>query len=290
METNDPDDVLTLAILATHPQVDLLSVTVVPGSPEQVGLVRHILWTLLGSRDRIPVGARSPGHPKRAVSEFHDHWIGPWKKSDPDGEGCDILLDAVAKRPDAILVTGGPLTNAGRALAAASARDLPFFRSWTCQGGFAGDSVVPPGLRLPKFSGLETCPTFNLNGDPKAALALAASPLVARKSFVSKNVCHGILWDLAMHLRMTLRRPFHPGLELAYQGMDLYLKKKPDGKALHDPLAACCAIDPSICSWEDVELYREKGEWGTRLLPGSSQRVSVSADRVLFERVLVGIP
>jgi pyrimidine-specific ribonucleoside hydrolase len=41
METSDPDDVFTLCLLAHHPCVNLVSVTVTPGSKHQIGLVKY---------------------------------------------------------------------------------------------------------------------------------------------------------------------------------------------------------------------------------------------------------
>ena len=46
METQDPDDFLCLLFLASHPRVRLKAVTLVPGSQEQVGLVRWALERL----------------------------------------------------------------------------------------------------------------------------------------------------------------------------------------------------------------------------------------------------
>lgn len=54
METADPDDVMTLCMLATHPRVNLQAITVSPGGPDQVGLIKHILKLL---NLEIPVGA-----------------------------------------------------------------------------------------------------------------------------------------------------------------------------------------------------------------------------------------
>ena len=59
METGDPDDVLTLLWFLGHPQVDLRAVTVTPGTPYQVGVVRHVLG-LMGTD--IPVGAFNIKH------------------------------------------------------------------------------------------------------------------------------------------------------------------------------------------------------------------------------------
>lgn len=288
METGDPDDVLTLCLLATHPSAELVCVTVTPGSPQQVGLVRHVLDRL---GVRVPVGARSPGHPKPAVSEFHASWLGSWPDAEPDGEGKDVLLEASRTAPGTTLLTGAPLCNPGRALAALEP-GRPLFPRWVCQGGFAGDSVVPPELRLEKFAGRETCPTYNMNGDPKAALALVDTASIADKAFVSKNVCHGVVYDREMHGRILPFRDSNPGLAMLVDGMDHYLRHRSSGKAFHDPLAACAALDPSVCGFRRVRLFRERGEWGSRLAdPGDPKGVliSVSVDRPAFERVLTGV-
>jgi len=50
--------------------------------------------------------------------------------------------------------------------------------------------------------------------------------------------------------------------------------------------AACCAIDPSIATWAEVELYREKGEWGSRLSPGSGLEIITDHDHEKFVSVL----
>jgi pyrimidine-specific ribonucleoside hydrolase len=55
METGDPDDFLTLLLPAGHPAVRLRAVTVTPGTPDQIGLVRWALRRL--DHDEIPVGA-----------------------------------------------------------------------------------------------------------------------------------------------------------------------------------------------------------------------------------------
>lgn len=41
METNDPDDFLTPLLLAGHRMLNLCAVTILPGTPAQVGLVRR---------------------------------------------------------------------------------------------------------------------------------------------------------------------------------------------------------------------------------------------------------
>ncbi len=69
METADPDDSMTLAILATHPKVQLVSVSVHPGGTDQIGIVRHILRIL--DREDVRVGAGTPKSLAPRVSPFH---------------------------------------------------------------------------------------------------------------------------------------------------------------------------------------------------------------------------
>eukprot|EP00438_Fugacium_kawagutii_P013779 Skav232256 [mRNA] locus=scaffold273:154037:159511:- [translate_table: standard] len=55
METGDPDDVLTLLLLASHPKVQLCAVTITPGSLDQISLV---LWILQELQLEVRVGAQ----------------------------------------------------------------------------------------------------------------------------------------------------------------------------------------------------------------------------------------
>jgi inosine-uridine nucleoside N-ribohydrolase len=273
METQDPDDVMTLAILATHPRADLVGVSVMPGGRDQVGLVRYVLERL--DRGDVPVGG-DPNREGASVSAFHHKWLGQHE--------CAVTLtsqEVLLATEGATLLTGGPLKN--------FTHGLTRHPRWVAQGGFAGDSVVPPELRLKKFDGRETCPTFNFNGAPNTALAMLSNPHQKERLLVSKNVCHGVAWDRAFHNRIADLPKWTPGLRLVFQGMELYLQKNPDGKKLHDPLALTAAIDPTVCSFAEVEVYREKGEWGSRLQPGSSTRISIAVNRQRFFEVLTEV-
>ena len=275
METGDPDDAMTLCVLATHPRVDLLGVTVFPGGQDQVGLAKDIL-SLLGRSD-VPVGA---GQPKKAgdrVGGFYRKWLGDIEPSLPDGTAVEVIHTAL-RLGATHLITGAALTNPYQAMLS---WDGEFFDNWTCQGGFAGDNVVPPQHRLPKFAGRVTCPTFNLNGDVKAALALIDTPRIRVKHFVTKNVCHGIFYNESTQLPDGA----HPGLDLLKRGMRIYMRDHAGGKPLHDCIAAAAAIDPTIIEWVDGHIYRERGEWGTK--PGS-HKVSIALDVPAFERTLAG--
>lgn len=284
METADPDDALTLCLLASHPFVKLCGVTVTPGSKAQIAVIKLLLEKL--QRTDVPVGSRNPNHPKQCVSEFHYNWLEKSLASEahePDGLGEEILKLA-SEAGDLKIVSGAALSCVASYLEkyATSISEL------VIQGGFAGDSVVPEDQRLEKFVGRETCPTFNLNADVPAAKTIIATPLIKLKRFVSKNVCHGVIYDNEMHERIKPFKNNNIGLNLLVAGMEFYLDKKSHGKAFHDPLAACVAINPAICEFKEVEMYREKGEWGAKLSPGSNTLISVGINRDAFEHILVG--
>jgi len=319
METGDPDDFLTLLLLLGHPEVNLKAVTITPGTPDQVGVVRQALrWF---GRD-IPVGAYNLDHQPKSVREgtgpgegrhgprgvcvssWHYKAYGEIPASRDAAPGPEVLR-AVCDA-STTLITGAPLKNLGGAM------KLPGFQvgRLVVQGGFAGEGVVPPERQLPKFRGMVTCPTYNLNGDPKSALEALRYPGIGSRRFVSKNVCHGVIYDHEMHARIEGLKDKSESLRLIWQGMDVYLEKKgqksptrpsppeveesaPEamgGKAFHDPLAACCAIDPSIGEWAEVELYREKGAWGSRLAPESGVWIITGYDREKFLRTLTALP
>ena len=76
-------------------------------------------------------------------------------------------------------------------------------------------------------------------------------------------------------------------LRWIFRGMQTYLARHPEGKKFHDPLAACCAIDESIGTWAEVELFRARGEWGSRLRPGSNTWIIVDYDPERFIATLM---
>ena len=94
METGDPDDFLTLLLLLGHPAVTLQAVTVTPGAPDQIGLVRRAL--ALFGRD-IPVGAFNIDHPKSCVSTWHYRTYGSVPPSRDAEPGPGLLRTSTWK-------------------------------------------------------------------------------------------------------------------------------------------------------------------------------------------------
>jgi hypothetical protein len=294
METSDPDDFMTLLWLADHPALALRAVVVTPGSRDQCQLVR---WGLDAcGRTDVPVGAlhgpawwASEDGRKPRVSGFHYKVYGDSIRDHDVGEiaeGPALLAAQLRLDPHertALLVGSAP-KNTGRLLREHGDVVIPY---WVQQGGFAGDNLVPEPL--PKFRGRLTCPSFNPGGAPRDTLSLLASPRVGQRLFVSKNVCHGVVWTGALQHALKERiaqGPHRTGRDRMVHALDRYLEDKGVGKAMHDLVAAACLLDEAVCGFKPVSIYREKGEWGALADPGSSTRISVSFQEQRFVEVL----
>ncbi|WP_436770970.1 nucleoside hydrolase [Yinghuangia sp. YIM S09857] len=272
METRDPDDALTLCLLATHPRARLAAVTVNPGTPAQLAVVRELLGRL---GVEVPVGARYVDSPADAVSSFHHDWLGALPPTRSDGPAHEILAAVLAAEAGTVVLTGAPLHNLRQLLA--QHEDVAV-RRWVAQGGFAGDNLVPKEHRLEKFSGRTTCESFNFGGDKRAALAALASDRIVHRDLVSKNVTHGITWDADLQERLGVATDLTRGVQLAREGMAVYLAQRPDGKLLHDPLAACAVLDRNAFTWAPVDVTYSRGQWGAVPNPASATSITLAVD------------
>jgi inosine-uridine nucleoside N-ribohydrolase len=280
METRDPDDVLTLCLLSTHPALQLIAVTVTPGTTQQIAVVREVLRRLGCA---VPVGARHSASTAGAVSAFHAAWLGPLPDASSDGVAHEILAEALSTGADAVLLTGAPLHNLRLLL-----REHPqvTIHRWVAQGGFAGDNLVPPHRRLAKFAGRTMCESFNFGGDKRGTLAALASANVMQRDLVSKNVTHGFAWDAQLQARLTAAPDLHAGAALACEAMAVYLRDYPAGKLLHDPLALCAIVDRDVFEWQEVEVLYEQGQWGARAATGTQTFITVDVHRARAETAL----
>lgn len=278
METGDPDDCITLLLLLGHPKVNLKAVTITPGTPDQIGLVRHIIYNIF--KKDIPIGAYNKDHGKNCVSGWHYKVFGNVPQSTEAHSGPELLKELCDE--DTTMITGGPLKNLGRAIKSDGFK----LGRLVAQGGFAGEGVVPYELQLKKFCGFTTCATYNLNGAKQEALDVVATDLINEKYFVSKNVCHGVYYNQEMHNYFTKVKDKSLSLLYIHKAMDIYLTEHKNGKKFHDPLAACCAIDNSIGVWEQVDLYCNKGEWGAKLNYKSRTKIIIDYDRDKFIKTL----
>jgi len=282
METGDPDDFMTMLWLADHPQINLKAVTVTPGSKSQVGVVR---WGLDQLELDIPIGAYDIDREKTSVSGWHYSTFGVIPPSDNARPGWEVLAENLDA--ETTLLTGAPLKNI-KVLLRDHDEGVTIGR-WVAQGGFAGDPVVPEEHRLPQFAGKVTCPTYNFNGDPKGAILALAHPAIKERRCVSKNVCHGVFYNSDFHAEVEKVKDSRKSLGMIYDAMSGYLRKRKEGKKFHDPLAACAALDPSIVTWAEVEVYRAKGEWGSVPSKDTNTWITTAVDQEAFRRTFLGL-
>jgi pyrimidine-specific ribonucleoside hydrolase len=284
METRDPDDVLTLCLLASHPAVELAAVTVNPGTRAQVGIVSHLLERL---NVDVPIGARTPERDDGAVSAFHETWLGSVPHASAAAPAHELLAATFLDGRASVLLTTGPLHNVRQLLQRHPAAEVP---RWVAQGGFAGANLVAPADRLPEFGDAVTRESFNFGHDSKGALLALTTGRVATRELVSKNVTHGVVWDAALQREVSNRAELSLGLRLVVNAMRTYLRERPSGKALHDPLAAAAVVDSGAFTWAEVEVYRDQGRWGARAARRTNTVISVAVDRDRALSAILNVP
>jgi pyrimidine-specific ribonucleoside hydrolase len=277
MATGDPDDVFALCFVISHPGINLKAVTVSPGTAEQVGLIYHILSQ--SKYSGIPIGSQRPDYNANCVVPFYYQWLGSFQPRHADDLGYRILNHFIMNTPDIQILTGAHFKNFERL-----DTELSLSR-WVAQGGFAGSNIVPHEWQYHTFAYRETCPSSNFS-DFRQVRKLLDNKNFIEKCIVSKNVTHKAVYDVGLHARMEPLKNSCIGLNLIYSGMDLYLKKKPYGKKFHDPLAACVVVNPDICTFEEVELFKKNKEWGAKKQIGTNTFISINLDHEAFFKTL----
>ncbi|ETO09440.1 inosine-uridine preferring nucleoside hydrolase superfamily [Reticulomyxa filosa] len=241
----------------------------------------------------IPIGSGNAKHPKPCINgSIWKKVCGEFESGEADGAASQVIYNALTTYPDLVLVTGGPLTNVYSYLKTYEKTDQ-VISLWIGQGGFAGANVVPEQNQLSKFKGMTTCPTFNFNGNIKAADYCLNSKRIKRKLLVSKNVCHGCICNEAFFTQLTKYKNSNLGLNCIHQGLSVYAEKKNFNKKLHDLLAAACVVQENIVVFKPVQMSHNNTkygvEWGCQLAPNSDVFISVHYDPRLFFNTVAGI-
>jgi len=253
---NDPDDFFTLCHLVTA-GVNIKAILISPGDPEQVRLVRFFCDQV--GLD-IPIGVGKLDRYKRWKLGVHTELLERYKYPDNtkhDGFSGDIATDILKNNdPDIFII--GPAKGIGSFL-----KDNPDFEGSkaTMQGGFVGYHLYPPKIRLEKFEDRVWVPTFNLNGDRKGGMRFIDSK-IKRKQFVSKNICHTVVYDRDKYNKMNT--PRDRASELYMETMHLYLSKHNE-KKFHDPCAAVCHMHPEVGTWIRGKICKMESGWGAVL-------------------------
>ena len=243
------DDAVALVIAFTHPDVELIGISVVAGNVPLDRAVQNALYTReLVGRDDVPIHA-GEATPLRLPLETAQNVHGgdgmgdiglELTGRDPDGDdGVDALLAAAHDHAGELtLVTLGPLTNLARALE----RDpsLPDRIPRTVVMGGAADHI----------GNVTPVAEFNMWADPHAVDRVLSSGL--KLEFVGWDISrkHAVVTpEVADELRTT-------GTPVAEFCVDIQrvvarfcaTETKLAGFDLPDPITMAYAVDPSIAT------------------------------------------
>ncbi len=282
LETGDPDDILAFLFMLKHPRVDLKGVVMSPGTPDQIGLIKHLLH--IYQRPDIPIGAFNLDHPKPTVSNWYRKTFGEFENSREAVNGANLILSTCT--PDTVMLCCGPMRNLGKAIELADQDHSRFtLKKVFIQGGFAGKNVVPEAHILEKFKGKEMIHSWNLDAAQSDSLRVLNSSRCQEIRMVSKNVCHGIQWDTGL------------SEQLKDQGTDMiqridgimthYRNHKGTPKIIHDIVAASCVLTPNICDWAQISVrHQRKSGWGASPSASSNTFISIAFHSEAFVRTL----
>lgn len=280
----DADDFFALCYFVAA-GAKIKAITITPGDSDQVAVAKFLLKEL---GIDAPVGIPDPSRTKSSSTPFHTDFLRGYKypvTAKHDGLGHEIIYQVRKDDPDVQLFVCGPVSN----VAEFFRKHSMGFCQATMQGGFCSyriQDIVDPlyqapwradAIRLPKFMGLETCPTFNLNGDKEGGLDFIGHPLIKRR-FVGKNVCHSVVFDKeknTMFSEEDLKK--NRALQIFHEAGGFYFSKHPE-KKFHDPTAAVCHMHPEIAHWVKGKLYRKEGKWGTHLVEDGDD-ICIELDR-----------
>ena len=257
---HDPDDFFALCYFQSV-GVNIRAITVAEGDPDQVAVARMFCREV--GLD-IPIGVAKTDRSKMSSGGVHYDLLkkyGHQRAEMHDGDGWKVMEDTFKEYPDCEVFVCGPMKSFGEFLR----RNDNTIDRVTVQGGFLSyDLHSFPCKRLDKFEGKDMVPTFNLGGSNKDGLEVVNSVNIKERRFVSKNVCHTVVYDKDVHDFIKKAPINNKADELFVNGMDLYLRRHSE-KKFPDPTAAVCHMHPEIAGWVRGKLHCSKGKWGTRL-------------------------
>lgn len=244
METGDPDDLITLLMLLSNPDVDLKAVTCWQGSAIQIGLIKHVL-ELAGLESTVLVGGENKQEPQE-LSPYYTRVVGKWKPQTAQYNATEVFAKVLKQYPDVNILTGAPLTNVAEFLN--NNKDDLLIKRVVTQGGFLGSIVENP---LRKFEGVNAIRSYNLSSDTSAFDVVNDSKNITDLTFVTKDFCHGFMYTSQIHKEIYFgQSPVQKLLQKCLA--DYALSNR--SKAMHDPLAMLYLLYPEVGQRTAIEM------------------------------------
>ncbi len=308
------DDAMAIILAVRSPEVDLRAITTVAGNTNVEQATRNVCTVLDIADATVPevaIGAARPIiGPTLDAGEIHgnDGLGGLDRFMDADGSprypaapfnpsdrtAVEVLLEAARTYgPELTLVSIGPLTNIALAV-----RQDPKAMSSIGRMVTMGGSTSAPGNVTPTAE-------FNIWADPEgAAMAFEGMP---RTTLIGLNVTHQVPLFRDFVAQRLAEHPTKVTL-FVRDCTEFYINFYRDNEGLdccylHDPLAMAVAIDPTLVTYEALEVEVEtRGDHTRGMVVGDQRRrrnrapaqtidvaLEVDADRMLadyFSRIL----
>lgn len=272
----DPDDFFAIIYLL-QTGIDISLICIQPGDPDQIGFGKAFLKAC---GKQIPIVSSKLNRNKSSLSGPHKEFANKmsWQcDSQSDGIATDLLNKIW--NADTEFFVCGPCSVVG-----------PFVKDkkiskLTMQGGYISYEDlhalnIYPVDENPKFLGQKEVPSFNPGGDKKATFALSEADISDRR-FVSKNICHTILYDRDRHQQICTRPSKGILDDMFRRYMDLFLQNQTH-KAFHDPVAAVCHMRPELATWVRGDLYYKEGKWGFNAANDGKSQIIGELERIKF--------
>lgn len=278
----DPDDFFALCYLFDA-GIDIKMISVSPGDKDQLAFVNFFLNEI--DRTDVLFGPSQRWRNKSSVSGIHLILMDRYKFSHsyemPMGRYASNMIYDHWKEDDTLFIIG-PMTGSAEFID----NYKPKINRAFIQGGYLSYEEqmghgLYPSVQLEKFIGKRSVPSFNLCGDKQAAIDVINYDINDRR-FISKNLCHTIVYDKNIHDLIMSVSPKSRSGELFREGMSLYLEKHHEGKKFHDPLAAVCMVHPEIATWVRGNMICDDGKWRTSIDSCGTSFMASDVDRDAF--------
>lgn len=239
----DIDDALALTYLLAQPRCELLGVTTVDSECAVRASLVDAVCRAAGRTD-VPIfpGVWKPlmerrdfGVPQRTVLERYPHRT--FKRGNL---ALEFMRQTIRDRPGEItLLTVGPLTNAG--LLYAADPEIPsLLRQHVMMGGLY--------VSRPKGYGLRE---WNTMADAYAS-AIVFENAPRRMRCIGLDVTS----QCVMSREACMERFAGGAMNIVAEMAEVWFEKRPVIK-MHDPLAAMCVFEPSLCTWRSGRVAIE---------------------------------
>ena len=276
---SDIDDALCLAYLLKQPSCDLVGITTCSSEPEKRAELADSICRYMGSEIPIYPGRDTPLIGKQLQVAVHQYEAAkpfPHRSVFPTHRAIDFMREIIEAHPHQItLLAIGPLTNIG-ALLSAYPHLAPLIPEISVMGGSFFEEAV-------SFIPIE----WNIKNDPTAARIVFDSGIPTR--VVGLDVTLKLKIQCTDFIGMSHSDNLKPVIKNAQKFLD-----RTNDMYFHDPLAAVCLFDESVCTFQrgQITVGIGRDDWGRTCFeetPSGSVCVAVDVDQDQFYRHYFGM-